>query len=111
MSRAAFTGGRNFGVDFETLDALRVKHKITSVIVGDAKGCDACVYAWARNRRIAVSRFVADWTGYGNMAGEMRNEVMIRQKPDRLFAFIGGTGTDDMMERADAHHVPIERVL
>lgn len=57
---------------------------------------------WARDRRIALCIYIANWRGHGDAAGMIRNANMLRfGQPDRVVAFPGGKGTLDMIMRAE----------
>lgn len=108
--KVAFTGDRDKPASYDTLDALRSKYNITDVLVGDAGGVDADVYFWAKQRGITVQRFVADWTAFGGVAGPMRNQVMVNARPKIVFAFAGGKGTRDMIERTEEANIQVIHV-
>lgn len=102
-------GGRDFfnrvGM-YRTLDALHAQQPILLLIHGGAQGADSLAWQWARQRNIAVRGFPAEWD-YGGIAGQMRNEQMLQEKPDLVVAFPGGRGTGDMLRRARAAGVDI----
>ena len=70
-----------------------------------------------RNGRAAtkpdIKRYVchADWETHGRAAGPIRNEKMLTWKPDLVVAFPGGVGTADLVRRAEAAGVPVQRFL
>lgn len=91
-------------------------------------GVDAFAEAWARDaglsqsRDVSVQRFRADWETHGKAAGPMRNQTMVDNKPDLVFAFawvasdmrILTPGTRDCVARAlraglVVHVVPVLR--
>lgn len=96
-------GGRRFhdsGLLGRTLDAVHAKHRITCLIEGGAGGCDALAYGWACGKPISTVRMSANWAKHGPSAGPIRNQDMLRCKPDLVVAFPGGLGTANMMEIA-----------
>lgn len=118
--RVLVCGGRNF-VDvprlWRFLDDLDAKDRIDVIIdgasddvTGPYQGADYWAHQWAIARDRETIRQHADWKHYGCSAGPRRNSVMLQQhKPDRVVATNGGPGTDDMMRKATAAGVPVER--
>lgn len=52
--------------------------QITEVVSGGARGVDRLGERWAREHRIAVMLFAAEWGRLGKKAGVLRNEQMAR---------------------------------
>ena len=82
------------------LDALGA----TALYEGEADGADFCALGWATSRGLPVRR-------YGKAAGPMRNAAMLEAareeaqqtgQPLLVAAFPGGSGTADMVRRANA---------
>jgi len=67
---------------------------------------------WAATKP-EIKRYVchADWETHGRAAGPIRNEKMLTWKPDLVVAFPGGVGTADLVRRAEAAGVPVQRFL
>jgi len=88
------------------LDHLRAKLYdrglvLTAIIHGDARGADRLAKQWAESRGVPHRPFPAKWTKYGKAAGSIRNQQMLDEgKPDAVLAFDGGSGTQDMVDRA-----------
>ena len=75
---------------------------ISLVIHGDANGADRFGGAWAVLRRVSAQPFPARWQAEGNAAGPLRNQRMLDEgKPSLVVGFPGGTGTRDMLNRAE----------
>lgn len=49
---------------------------ITEVVSGTARGVDQLGELWAKNNKIGVKRFPAQWDLHGKSAGYKRNEIM-----------------------------------
>lgn len=118
---------------YEVLDALEAKIGTFVVINGGGSGADAASTGWTHQ---AVDRPVPDvykaaWNDLSNPdavvkmhkagpnagkkydanAGPRRNQRMIDEgKPDLVVAFPGGTGTADMIERAERAGIPVEKI-
>jgi hypothetical protein len=106
-------GGRNFRSPaqvFRALDRLHQEKSITELMQGGATGADQFAMEWAATKP-EIKRYVcyADWETHGRAAGPIRNEKMLIWKPDLVLAFPGGDGTADMVRRAEAAGVPVQR--
>jgi YspA, cpYpsA-related SLOG family len=106
-------GGRHFRSPvqvFRALDRLHQEKPITELMQGGATGADQFAREWAATKP-EIKRYVchADWETHGRAAGPIRNEKMLTWKPDLVVAFPGGFGTADMVRRAEAAGVPVQR--
>ena len=68
------------------MDALHKSQIITHLIVGNAKGVDEMIVAWASSRGIPISVYKPDWKQYGRGAGLVMNGTMIAES-DAVIAF------------------------
>lgn len=107
-------GGRDFS-DFEymsdILNDAHIFYDFTLVIEGGAKGADSLARKWAESKGIPVHTFPADWKFYGKRAGFVRNQQMIDEgQPDIIFAFPGGNGTQDMINRGKKNNISVYEV-
>lgn len=109
--RVLVCGGReytNVRHVFDVLDALDPRP--TLIIQGGAFGADACASEWAWKRKVPEKEFRANWAKHGRAAGPIRNQRMIDEgRPNLVVAFPGGTGTADMVRRAEAAGIPVVR--
>jgi len=107
-------GGRDYRDDIlmvKTLDKINHGWPITKLIHGGANGADELAGVWAKSKAIRVQEFRANWTRYGKAAGPMRNQRMIDEgQPKMVVAFPGGSGTADMISRAEKAGVPVVRI-
>jgi len=111
MCRVVICGGRSYSftdADYAFLNALHEQHHFTAVISGCARGADQNGEVWARLNAIPVDRYPANWSRWGNAAGPIRNEEMVKVA-DAVVAFPGGRGTADMVRRAIDHGLPVYR--
>lgn len=113
--RILVTGGRDFAnadALSMALDAVHRKRGITLLIEGGARGADRLARQWAIARGVPYVTEEAEWSKYGRaVAGRLRNGVMLRKHmPEAVVAFPGGSGTADMIERAESAGVPVWRV-
>lgn len=83
------------------LDMTPYKSEVV-VFSGAAQGADRLGEQWAKERRLSVKRFHAEWTRLGSKAGPIRNAEMIAEGADVLVAFHDGhsPGTMDMIKQA-----------
>lgn len=77
------------------------------IIHGAARGADSIAGQVARKLGLLVNEFPADWRGQGKAAGHIRNQLMLDEKPDVVFAFKDGFdftysrgGTENMVRIA-----------
>lgn len=112
--RILVTGGRNYTrieVVNLALDAVHRKRGISVLIEGGARGADRLAQLWGHANRVHVITEYANWRKYGPAAGVLRNAAMLlKHRPDAVVAFPGGSGTADMVARAEAAGVPVWRV-
>lgn len=77
------------------------------IIQGGAKGADFLAAQWAKDHEIECIQVNADWKTYGKAAGSIRNQLMIDScSPTLIIAFPGGTGTNDMINKAKKAGIP-----
>lgn len=108
--RVIVCGGRDFAdqdAAYKALDAIHNERAITVVVHGGARGADALAASWAASRGIAVEEVKADWKRHGRGAGPKRNQQMAEAGADLCVAFPGGSGTADMVRRAEIADIPV----
>ena len=93
-------------MDRAWLDDLRESLPITEVVSGHYGKADLGGEAWAKLRGLPVEPFPPHWDLYGKQAGPIRNTEMAVYGV-ALVAFPGGTGTADMMKKAELHGLVI----
>lgn len=72
-------------------------------VTGPYKGADYWAHQWSLARNIPHVRCHAKWDAEGRAAGPIRNtEMLKRHEPDVVIAFVGGSGTADMVRKAKA---------
>ncbi len=79
---------------------IRKKYEIVFVS-GGCKGADMLGERYARENRMEIERYPAEWDKYGRAAGPMRNKIMA-QVCDYVICFWDGKsrGTKTMIEYA-----------
>lgn len=106
----AVTGGRDYNeraTVYSELDMYREQFGFMVVIHGHARGLDTLADDWCLERGVQPARCPALWEywqkrGRVKVAGAKRNKAMALLEPDRLLAFPGGTGTQNMIEHCEA---------
>jgi predicted Rossmann-fold nucleotide-binding protein len=115
--RVLVCGGRHYADKsrvWDALDALADEQSAAGgglfVIEGGAQGADRFAREWRAKRLHPGKTYPAAWDREGKAAGVLRNGRMLAEgKPDLVLAFPGGRGTMDMVLRAEAAGVPVQR--
>ena len=105
------TGGRDYADRahvFSTLDNIRTYKPGMCVVQGNARGADAHAVAWCKKNGVPCFSCDAHWDYYGNRAGGLRNGWMLDYMDvDVCVAFPGGTGTANMVRKANEAGIQI----
>lgn len=102
----------------QVLDRVHRERTIAVVIAGGrfetpewrakATGADWFGLQWAVDHDLPIEEYPAYWEQLGGRAGPLRNQrMLVYSKPDAVIAFPGDRGTQDMVTRAKAAHVPV----
>ncbi len=106
-------GGREFneeGFLYRVLDSALAHYKDIKIIAGGARGADSLAVDWAKSRNVPFQEFPANWTRYKKSAGPRRNQQMLDENNIFLvIAFPGGSGTADMVARAEKAGIHVAR--
>lgn len=108
--KALVCGGRDFYDKnrlFQTLDQCKKWWNITTVIHGAARGADTLANSWAKERKLEIIKYPAEWSIHGKKAGMIRNRKMLDYGPDVVIAFPGGTGTENMIQISRDAEIPV----
>lgn len=86
------------------MEEWRLQHDVSEVLSGAATGVDSLGEIWAKDNRIPVSRFPAEWRVNGVLdrrAGFKRNRRMAKHADGCVAVWDGfSPGTKDMIERS-----------
>lgn len=108
--RVLVCGGRNYH-DQRKLYSVLDRAGVTTLIEGGARGADRLAREWALARLVTIETFEAEWDKYGNAAGPIRNTRMIDEgRPDVVIAFPSGSGTADMVRKAERAGIHVIKV-
>jgi len=128
--RIGVTGGRKYDNWHMVVHALRQMPEDATLVHGAASGADKmCAEWWGDMNGRATDPHPADWTApcrptckdghrqrrydgsdYCPAAGAYRNQEMVDSGIDILIAFPGGTGTADMVRRAEEAGIHLLRM-
>jgi SLOG family YspA-like protein len=107
-------GGRDYrhlGIVGGYLDLTHRIFGIRKIIQGGSTGADRLALEWALGHRIEHETYKAEWDKWGKSAGPIRNQKMIDDgKPTLVIAFPGGSGTDDLVNRARRYKIPVMEI-
>lgn len=92
------------------LDALHARNPVSLIITGGANGADRLAERWARERSVPLSvhRAAAGADRRGAFI-ELNSAMLDSERPDLVLAFPGGEITQDMIARAEAAGIKVER--
>ena len=79
---------------------------VTEVVSGGCSGIDRLGEQWAKENKIPVRVFHADWANHGRSAGPKRNRQMA-EYADAVILFPGGRGTESMRREAKSAGIKI----
>ncbi len=74
-------------------------------------GADMHARNWANHNGMCCVTFHAAWFKFGTQAGPIRNQQMLAHfKPDTLYAFPGGRGTQSCVDTARALNISVMEI-
>jgi hypothetical protein len=100
--KVIIAGCRNFhDYAFLVKCMLKANLNITEIVTGKADGVDALGERWAKENKLPIKEFPADWDKYGKSAGPKRNKQMA-DYADALIALwdYKSKGTLNMIQNA-----------
>lgn len=108
--RVIITGSRGWSDRYFIAEVLAELPGNTTIVHGAARGADRLAAQEAQKLGLLLEEHPADWEQYGKRAGVLRNELMAALGADLCIAFWDGrsAGTEDMMQRAAEHGIPVE---
>lgn len=109
--RVIVTGSRHMA-DAERVCQVLNQYKITVLVHGACRtGADKLADEWARsNPGIEIERYPARWERYGDAAGPIRNEHMVKLGADICVAFLASDsrGTKNCIALARRYNIKTE---
>ncbi len=90
------------------LDLVHARGPISVLIHGGSGFLGIASEDWAREQKLHVVRYPANWREFGKRAESIRNEFMLTDsRPDMILALPGGNDTRDLVARALAARLPV----
>ncbi|MCC5993176.1 MAG: DUF2493 domain-containing protein [Rhodobacteraceae bacterium] len=109
--RLIIAGGRHLDDVALIRRALARAHamrEISVVIHGGSGFPGIAAEDWAREQRLHVVRYPANWRAFGKRAEAIRNAFMLADsRPDMLLALPGGNDTADLVAAALGAQLPV----
>lgn len=104
-----------FGYEEVSKEELESVFGSVTVAHGGAKGADTIAGEFAQSNGMKVEVFSADWDAYGNKAGPIRNQEMVRSDPkaDVCLAFLADSnspGTRSTIRFAEKRGIPVMEI-
>jgi len=110
--RVAIIGSRGFKDYTTVIKAMKefenIHGVVESVVSGGAKGADALAERYAKDNRLPITVYPAEWERYGKKAGYIRNKLIVNDC-DFVVAFWDGesTGTKSSLDYARETGKPV----
>jgi hypothetical protein len=105
-------GSRDW-TDYKKIENEILNQNINNLVLitGGARGADNIAESIAKKLNIENKIYYAEWNKYGNAAGPIRNEKMIKEeKPNLIIAFQKNhsKGTQDTINRGNKYKIPVK---
>lgn len=83
------------------------KYPHITILTGMANGPDLWAHEFAKTHNLGIEEYPAQWDTEGRRAGFLRNERMIKTRPDWVIAFWDGVsrGTEHTINLAKTHRI------
>lgn len=109
--RLIIAGGRHLddvALIRRALARVHAIRPITVLVHGGNGVLGSTAEDWAREMRLHLVRYPANWREFGKRAEAIRNDFMLADsRPDMVLALPGGTDTADLVARALRARVPV----
>ncbi len=103
-------GSRNFNdiIGFTKMADLFIKEHLQdgeelTILSGGCRGTDYLAECYAESKGYKFEEYPANWLVEGLAAGPIRNEKMAKNGTHLLLFSSGGSGSTNMLEKAQAH--------
>jgi hypothetical protein len=95
------------------MEKFQAEHgPVTEVVSGAARGVDAIGEGWARENKLPVKRFPADWQVHGRAAGPIRNKQMAEYADAAVILWDGESrGAKSMYGLASARGLQVQLTI
>ena len=108
----AITGGkevRDPGAIFDRLDKTKAKYDDMVLVHGGGPGVERIAAQWAERNGVHQVVCKPDWNAHGRAAPFRRNDELLNLLPKGLIAFPGSGITDNLVDKARALGIPVQR--
>jgi len=109
--RLLVTGGRHLddvALIHRALSLIHAQSPLSVLIHGGHAFLGVAVEGWARDMRLHVLRYPANWRTFGKRAEAIRNDFMLTDsRPDLVLAFDGGNDTRALVMGALGRGLPV----
>ena len=108
----AITGGkevRDPGAIFDRLDKTKAKYDDMVLVHGGGPGVEKVAAQWAERNGVHQVVCKPDWNAHGRAAPFRRNDELLNLLPKGLIAFPGSGITDNLVDKARALGIPVQR--
>ena len=108
----AITGGkevRDPGAIFARLDKTKAKYDDMVLVHGGGPGVEKVAAQWAERNAVHQVVCKPDWNAHGRAAPFRRNDELLNLLPKGLIAFPGSGITDNLVDKARALGIPVQR--
>ena len=108
----AITGGkevRDADAILRRLDKTREKHPDMVLVHGGGPGVERVAAQWAERNSVHQVVCKPDWNAHGRAAPFRRNDALLSLLPKGLIAFPGSGITDNLVDKALALGIPVQR--
>ena len=108
----AVAGGkevRDAGAVFARLDKARAKYADLVLVHGGGPGVERIAAQWAERNGVHQVVCKPDWNAHGRAAPFRRNDTLLNLLPKGVIAFPGSGITDNLVDKAVALGIPVQR--
>ena len=109
----AIAGGKNVsdaGAVIARLDKAKAKYADIILVHGGGPGVERIAAQWAERNGVHQVVCKPDWSAHGRAAPFRRNDELLNLLPKGVIAFPGSGITDNLVDKAVALGIPVQRV-
>ena len=109
----AIAGGKNVtdaGAVIARLDKAKAKYDDIILVHGGGPGVERIAAQWAERNGVHQVVCKPDWNAHGRAAPFRRNDELLNLLPKGVIAFPGSGITDNLVDKAVALGIPVQRV-
>ena len=110
----AITGGKHVtdcDAVFRSLDRVRAKYRDMVLVHGGGPGVEKIAAQWAERHGVHQVVCKPDWNAHGRAAPFRRNDELLNLLPKGVIAFPGSGITDNLIDKAGALGIPVQKCV